>query len=146
MKIMVALDGSAASQKGLEKAIFLARPHNAELLILAVVEPVLDYPLYPVGGAAFIEPTINGGEIFAEKKSHANKVLQDAAHLAKDLTHETRLCFGDARHLICDIAKMEDVDILVIGSRGLGAIGRLVLGSVSDYVMHHCHCAVLVVR
>lgn len=146
MKIMVAIDGSAASQKALDQAIFLARPHNAEVLVLSVVEPVLDYPLYPVGGAAFIEPNLNGGEIFTEKKEAARKLLMDAETLMKDLQYETRLCFGDARHLICDIAAMEKADMLIIGSRGLGALGRLVLGSVSDYIMHHAHCPVMVMR
>ncbi len=146
MKIMVAIDGSASSQKALEQAIFLAQPHNTEVLVLAVVEPVLDYPLYPIGGAAFVEPNLNGGEIFAEKKETARKLLTDAETLMKDLPYETRLCFGDARHLICDIAEMEKVDMLIIGSRGLGALGRLVLGSVSDYIMHHAPCPVLVMR
>jgi nucleotide-binding universal stress UspA family protein len=44
------------------------------------------------------------------------------------------------------IAKEENPDMLILGSRGLGSVERLMLGSVSDYVLHHCGSPVLVVR
>lgn len=48
-------------------------------------------------------------------------------------------------HTICDIAKANKAKLLVIGQRGLGAIRRTFLGSVSDYVIHHTHVPVLLV-
>ncbi|KAJ3311010.1 hypothetical protein HDU76_003228 [Blyttiomyces sp. JEL0837] len=53
---------------------------------------------------------------------------------------------GDAREEIA--AKVQEIkaDMLVVGSRGLGAIKRAFLGSVSDYLVHHCHCAVILPR
>jgi nucleotide-binding universal stress UspA family protein len=48
--------------------------------------------------------------------------------------------------VICDVAEREAVDFVVVGSRGLGDVQRLMLGSVSDYVVHHAAAPVLVVR
>ncbi|MEO0355522.1 MAG: universal stress protein, partial [Cyanobacteria bacterium P01_A01_bin.3] len=47
---------------------------------------------------------------------------------------------------ICEIAKDWDADAIAIGRRGLGAIGELLVGSVSSYVMHHAHCSVFVIN
>lgn len=47
-------------------------------------------------------------------------------------------------HVICHVADQEKASMIVIGSRGAGKIRRTILGSVSDYVVHHAHCPVLV--
>ncbi|KAL3898987.1 MAG: hypothetical protein SGCHY_002360 [Lobulomycetales sp.] len=53
---------------------------------------------------------------------------------------------GDAREEI--VYKVDDLkaDVLVIGSRGMGAMKRVFIGSTSDYAVHHCHCTVIVPR
>lgn len=48
--------------------------------------------------------------------------------------------------LIVDVAKKESAAYVVMGTRGLGKIRRTIMGSVSDYVVHHCHCPVIVCR
>ena len=48
-------------------------------------------------------------------------------------------------HTICKIAKVHSASLIVIGQRGLGAIRRTFLGSVSDYVIHHAHIPTIVV-
>jgi nucleotide-binding universal stress UspA family protein len=53
---------------------------------------------------------------------------------------------GAAGDAIVDAAGAEGADVIVVGSRGLGAVGRFVLGSVSDHVVRHAGCPVLVVR
>jgi nucleotide-binding universal stress UspA family protein len=45
---------------------------------------------------------------------------------------------------IVDIAKAEEVSMVVMGTRGLGTVRRTILGSVSDFVLHHAHCPVVV--
>ena len=52
---------------------------------------------------------------------------------------------GKPGETICKIAEKESADIIVVGTRGMGAVRRVVLGSVSDYVLHHAHCAVVIV-
>lgn len=53
---------------------------------------------------------------------------------------------GDAGPGIVDVAKRENVTYIVMGSRGLGKLRRTLLGSVSDYVLHHAHSPVIVCR
>ena len=53
---------------------------------------------------------------------------------------------GNAGEVICKVANDEKAGLIVIGSRGMGTIRRTLLGSVSDYVMHHAHVPVLVCK
>ena len=49
-------------------------------------------------------------------------------------------------HVIAEIAKEKAASTVVMGTRGLGTMRRTILGSVSDYVLHHAHCPVLIFR
>jgi len=53
---------------------------------------------------------------------------------------------GIAGEVIVDLAKRESAELIVVGTRGWGKIRRTILGSVSDYVIHHAHCGVLTIR
>lgn len=53
---------------------------------------------------------------------------------------------GDARYALCEAAEKMKVNLLVVGSRGHGAIRRAVMGSVSNYCAHHAKCPVLIVK
>jgi nucleotide-binding universal stress UspA family protein len=150
MKLLVAIDGSQASQKALEFALNLAKSiPNALVAIVTILEPLQDY--YP----QLILPT---GD-WVSWQAHPNPELENALlekgrSLLKDaetacqesgITYTTSIEFGAPRELICKLAG-DGVDILIIGSRGLGSMERLMLGSISDYVVHHAPCPVLVVR
>jgi len=53
---------------------------------------------------------------------------------------------GKPGEAICSVAKDEQATLVVMGSRGLSTVRRTLLGSVSDYVIHHAHCPVAVVK
>ena len=53
---------------------------------------------------------------------------------------------GSPGEVIVRVAEDENADIIVIGTRGLGVVRRTLLGSVSDYVLHHAHVPVIVTR
>jgi nucleotide-binding universal stress UspA family protein len=57
-----------------------------------------------------------------------------------------RVEVGDPGGAICTVARDIDADVIVLGSRGRGVVKRVLLGSVSEYVLHHAPCPVLVVR
>ncbi|KMS94750.1 hypothetical protein BVRB_015640 [Beta vulgaris subsp. vulgaris] len=59
---------------------------------------------------------------------------------------ETLIFEGDPKEEICKAVEQVHMDMLVIGSRGLGGIKRAFLGSVSDYCAHHAGCPVLIVK
>ncbi|XP_022853597.1 universal stress protein A-like protein [Olea europaea var. sylvestris] len=64
----------------------------------------------------------------------------------KKVEAKSSLLEGDPKEVICEAAELMQMDLLVVGSRGLGMIKRAFLGSVSDHVAHHAKCAVLIVK
>jgi nucleotide-binding universal stress UspA family protein len=74
-------------------------------------------------------------------------VLTDVTVLAvQGATVATRVEMGDAGPMIVWVAEQIGADVVVVGSHGRGALKRMVSGSVSEYVVHHAPCPVLVVR
>ncbi|KAK8628831.1 hypothetical protein V6N13_009412 [Hibiscus sabdariffa] len=59
---------------------------------------------------------------------------------------ETLIVEGDPKDMLCEISEQMKVDLLIVGSRGLGRIKRAFLGSVSDYCAHHAKCPTLIVK
>ncbi|KAH9737772.1 Usp domain-containing protein [Citrus sinensis] len=59
---------------------------------------------------------------------------------------QTLILDGDARDVICQAVEQMHIDLLVVGSRGLGKVKRAFLGSVSDYCAHHAVCPILIVK
>ena len=57
---------------------------------------------------------------------------------------EINLCGGKPGEAICQVTKDSGADLVVMGSRGMGAIRRTFVGSVSDYVLHHAHLPVII--
>ena len=53
---------------------------------------------------------------------------------------------GGPREQILELAEKHNIDFIVMGSRGMGTVKRMLLGSVSNYVVNHAHCNVLVVK
>ncbi|KAH9306966.1 hypothetical protein KI387_011370 [Taxus chinensis] len=82
------------------------------------------------------------------QKLNTEKVLSSAKAICeqRNVNVETKMATGDARYAICEAAEKLKVDMLVVGSRGYGAIRRAVIGSVSNYCAHHAKCPVLIVK
>ena len=150
MKILVSIDGSHASENALARALGFAVPLQAEVVLLTVVEPLSSYVpevMMPTGdwvgwrGLPDIElerKILDAGQALLQKAQDTCQAVQ--------VECRTRIETGQPRDVICHVAKEEAPDLLVIGSRGLGSVERLMLGSVSDYVLHHCPSPILVVR
>ncbi|KAJ3292581.1 hypothetical protein HDU79_001259 [Rhizoclosmatium sp. JEL0117] len=65
---------------------------------------------------------------------------------AKGFNVKAHGLYGHTKEVIANYVNENKVDTLIIGSRGLNAVSRALLGSVSDYCAHHCHCSVLIVK
>ncbi|KAF3611038.1 hypothetical protein DY000_02050862 [Brassica cretica] len=66
--------------------------------------------------------------------------------LVREIRSETLVFEGEAKEIICQAVEQMHVDLLVVGSRGLGKIRRAFIGSVSDYCAHHANCPILIVK
>ena len=135
--ILVAYDGSDHSQKALDLAVKIARSSGGQLKVLYAFDKV---------------PTIFGDdetEHFIERAmSKGRDVLGEAtAHLHEaGVEFSTIIVEGPAAEAILRVAQAEGCDLIVMGSRGLGMMQGLLLGSVSYRVLHHAQIPVLIVR
>jgi nucleotide-binding universal stress UspA family protein len=145
-RVVVACDGSPDS---LDAVRFLAglplgRETTVSLLGVVTLPPVP--PSGPEMLALPWPPTMDA--FIVEQKAELNGVLARAAgELGGAVGHvERSVVVGHPAAEILAAAEAPGVDLVVIGARGLGLLGRLVLGSVSDRVVHHASCPVLVVK
>lgn len=144
MRALIATDGSDVSLHAARSAAGLLDPH-AELVLLTVAAQLED-PMQDAGG--FEGPVVDLAE--AEER-HRESVVEAEGSLA--LTARAlgprpfvqRTVDGDPGPQICALADDLDVDVVVVGSHGRGPLASVLLGSVSNYVTHHCKHPVLVV-
>lgn len=142
--LLVAVDGSEHSQKALEFACELARRFEAELTILHVPQGTVEDRTLVLGGAA-VSMHATENEIAAA--GHA--VLEAALAIARDhgvAAVRGELAAGDPAPRILETAERLGVDTIVLGSRGLGDLSGLVLGSVSHKVAHEAPVSCITVR
>ncbi len=141
MKVLIATDGHRRPRR---------RPARPELLeafeivLLAVIGYV---PGEEAGGfAGPVESPEEGKATWEREQDEARQVLKETAAVLGDVPVLERFEAGDAGAMICFVAEDVDADVVVIGSHGKGAFKRMLLGSVSHYVIHNAPCPVLVVR
>ena len=142
-KILIATDGSEHAKHALHYAIESAVKWGAELIILTVVPPV-SQQVYP---SEFNAPyTLELKEDL--RRSH-QRVLSEAANLTKnkqpDVKIVTRLEEGRPSSIIVEVAQLEDVDLIVMGSRGMGGLIGFI-GSTSRHVVEACTKPILIVK
>ena len=141
-KILVAVDGSEPSTNALEQALEHSAKWNAELLIVTVISPI--------SSVAYLGQHEYIAHYKEFLRDSQGKVLDEVSSFVRnnypDIKFETRLEEGRPSDLIVDIARNEDVDLIVMGSRGLGGIRGLVLGSTSRSVVNSCTKPILIVK
>lgn len=139
-KILVATDGSPYSDKALDAAIVLAKAFNSTLYIIHVVEEdkvALAASTMPVM-ANLIEDMVRiGNEILNKAKDKA---------INAGVKAEVILARGNAADKILETADNLNVDLIVVGSRGLRGLARFLLGSVSEKVVRHSNRPVMVIK
>jgi nucleotide-binding universal stress UspA family protein len=137
--ILVAIDGSKASEQAFAAAVEEAGLHSARLHAVYVVETGLFSSL----------PTDNTVEImYRALEKEGNEVLATAKSRAADrgIPLTTHIKQGHAGNEIVTLAGRQKTDLIVVGSHGKGKADRLLLGSVSNYVVTHGTITTLVVR
>ncbi len=133
--IVVGVDGSDASVSALRHAQALAVPLSAKVVALGCWDSPQVYDGYVAVGIDDFD--VRAGEILAEAVAKA--FGPDAPY-----NIEGRLIQGHPRHILIEESK--SADMLVVGRRGHGGFGGLLLGSVSSACVAHAHCPVLVVH
>jgi len=142
--ILACTDGSDPANRAVHVAAELARTNGADLTVLNVIDVtpiVAPYANAPESACSEALLIHNAEEAQTEVLTRTRVQLEQSGAKCSTLA-ET----GNAVDRIVHAAEDEHADLIVIGSRGLGGFRRLLLGSVSDGVLHHAHCPVMVVR
>jgi nucleotide-binding universal stress UspA family protein len=144
--VLVGMDGSEDSFQAVRFLRSLALPRQTKVRLLSVVERLR----YPTTAPQALHGQLVRmlKELEAERRGELDKVLERAAaELDDKITRVTRYTpTGNPAEEIVATANDFDTDLVVVGARGLGGMARVLLGSVSEKVLHHARCPVLIVK
>ena len=141
-KILLAVDGSENSTRAAKVGLVLAKQNGASVAILNVVPPLI---VVPSRVGVDLGPYAENARIKAE--DIVKRILESAK---REGLYEVETLVESSSNSIVEtivqVASSKKIDLIVIGTRGLGGFKRLLLGSVSSGVVTHAFCNVLVVR
>jgi nucleotide-binding universal stress UspA family protein len=144
--VTVALDGSEHARRALAWLLALPLPAGTRLQLVGVAEP----QHYPSSAPGVLRETLRTAvaAIDAERRATAERECAAVAETVRgrDVVLDVNLQTGRPADVIVREAQETDSDLVVLGARGLGALERLLLGSVSEFVLRHARCPVLIVR
>lgn len=153
-KILVAIDTSETSDRVFQRSLIIAKATGAHLMLLHVLSseeqgspylPIIFSGLGYAGGDKIIEKYREEWTVFAQQCLESLKSRQEEAMLA-GVKAEYAQHPGSPGKIICDFAHNWQADTIVIGHRGHSGLSKLILGSVSNYVLHHARCSMLIVQ
>jgi nucleotide-binding universal stress UspA family protein len=147
-RILVAFNDTPEAQQAFENALALAKQFQAELFVFGAAEiplpaiapiPPYSYPMWTPLSTEVNELRREGSDTgqLQQKCTQAN---------AEGVMAYWEYRIGPVGQLICAYAQEINADLVVLGRRGLRGVSEMILGSVSNYVMHHSPCSVLVVQ
>jgi nucleotide-binding universal stress UspA family protein len=140
--MLVATDGSETAAKAVSAAAELAAGTGARVHVMTAYEPLRA----KVASGRTVSPEI--GDWHLAEDSRADSILDTAlASLRlRGVEAEQHARKGDPADAIIELAEELDIDLIVVGSKGLSGARRFLLGSIPDKVSHHAPCSVLIVH
>lgn len=155
-KILVAVDMSDKGEEVFKVAVSLAQMHNASLTLLHVLSAEEEGSPLPVPPDLKEIYPAKGNDLTLEQwrqewvqfEQEGLDRLTSYCQQASNLGIETdyKQIYGSPARTICKIAQQIESNLIVIGRRGRNALQEMLLGSVSNYVLHHATCSVLIVQ
>ncbi|MDO5822972.1 universal stress protein [Methanobrevibacter sp.] len=137
-KILVPTDGSEFAKKAQKHALFLSKMTGAEIIALSVTENNF------VNGLPLDDEVYQLNQVLKERSEENLKEFDKLNEDNLKITHVVRE--GSPAKIILEVAKEENVDLIVMGSSGKSGFDRFIMGSVADKVVNSAKCAVLVIH
>ncbi len=148
--ILVPIDGSEYSERAMLKAKELADCLGSKIIIMNVMNIVTTVSFYPSLHEAKPNGSVDWPGLYETAKQRSEKLLKEAKELLSGSDVETVMIdepSGKFAHAIVDFAKERDVDLIVMGSNGIGSLRhRLYMGSITTKVLHMTEKPVLVIQ
>ena len=154
-KILIALDMSQMAETVFNHGLSLAKQEtNSRLLLLHILSTEEDNSPLPIPSDLTEMYPAAGNDLTLETwkeqweafEASGVKMLESYQNKATetDITTEIQQIYGNPGSRICKVAKEWHADVIVMGHRGLSGLQEFFLGSVSNYVLHHAPCSVLI--
>ena len=137
-KILLATDGSRDAELARTTAVDLANSTDSEVHVVTVAP---GYPSYDIRNPAVVEQLRKQAQDILNEQ--VEKIEQSGGKVAEK---HLRIAERYRAQQIVQVAEEIGAGLIVMGSRGLGGVRRALIGSVSDSVVRHAHCPVMVVR
>ncbi|MBF2003411.1 MAG: universal stress protein [Synechococcales cyanobacterium C42_A2020_086] len=153
-KILAAIDYSPLSQAVFEQALELAQSNQAKLLLFHCLTADLVVSTPPFAGELGLSPQLVSQAYqtqyvrFEEQLQHIQQLLRQYCEIAarQGVAAESSYRTIEPGQGLCQAAQRWGADLIIMGRRGRKGITEALLGSVSNYVLHHAPCAVLVIQ
>lgn len=153
-RILVAIDELDHSKAVFSKALSVAQNSQASLMLLSCIagEPFTRSMAVPVEGTLYsnllipTDPAIGPDVNYETQRMQALLQPYYEAAQSQNIPTQMNILIGKPAELICQVAQDWKADLIVMGRRGLKGWSEAVLGSASNYVLHHAPCSVLVVQ
>lgn len=148
MKILIATDGSDFSRTAVEKCgEMFGHSENPQIKILSVYEQMGPMATEPFAiSAQYYQEMMDAARVQCENFAADSAEQLKTAFSDPNTSVETEVRLGAPARVIVDEAREWNADLIIVGSHGRGFWGRLTLGSVSDAIVHHAPCSVLIAR
>lgn len=148
MKILLAIDGSACSERAVDELARRVWEPDSEVKIITAISPVVPIAIGPAA------PLVTfSDEMMKVNQDRAHALLARAVEKLRGasvgdskLQISTEVHEGSPKQIIVEVAEAWGADLIVLGSHGYGAVKRFLLGSVSQAVAIHASCSVEIVR
>lgn len=141
-KILVPIDGSQASFDAIQHAVHIAQVNNGTIDLIHVVNIMNQVQVCPQFQTSYMSEDYleNFGVV-------ANEILAEAmTKVPKHLLGQITLRNGNPRECLKDFIEQNHYDLVIVGSRGLGALPGLLLGSISQFLVKQVNCPIMVVK
>ncbi|MGF1459006.1 MAG: universal stress protein [Leptolyngbyaceae cyanobacterium] len=155
-KILVALDQGDTYIPLFQAAVKLAQATSAELMLLSVVAPQSEEGLTIPVASGLAHCSLSANEAIWEAyqknlRGYEEQGLKRLRSLSEEaallgLQAEFTQSFGSPERVICDLARTWAADLIMVGSHQRTGFSEWVMGSVSNYVLHHAPCSVLMIN
>ena len=134
--VLVPVDGSEGADRAIEQAIMIAKMCDAKINFLYVAN-INQLAINAVLSDAILDSVTNAGNVILER---AMEMVPEG--ILKESFSDT----GAPAVVVLDFAESNNIDLIIMGSRGLGVVKGVLLGSVSQYVVEQAKCPVMVVK
>lgn len=136
-KILLPVDGSESSEVAIEMVRKMSASFGAKIYVINVVELRRE--------GAIHEAYIYGGDIIKQFQTFSENIIKDISQKLEGYDFEAVSVVGHPADEILNMANEKDVDVIVMATHGMTAMKRFLVGSVTNYVVHHSKKPVLVI-